>query len=156
MPRTQRVSIDAFLALKRIAFAGVSRKSSHFSRMLMTEFRKRGYEVVPVNPNASSIDGLACYPRVSAIHPAPEGVLVITTAAQAAGVVEDAARAGIKHVWLYRAVGSGSLSGEALGIAAACGVDVVAGECPFMFFDKPGFPHNVHRLIRSITGSLPA
>jgi predicted CoA-binding protein len=150
------VSIDSFLALKRIAFAGVSRESSHFSRLLMKEFRTRGYDVIPVNPYSDQIDGMVCYPKVSAIRPAPEGVLVLTAAGLSASVVEDAARAGVKHLWLYRAVGSGSLSGEALGLATENGMDVVAGECPFMFFDKPGFPHNLHRVIKSITGSLPA
>jgi predicted CoA-binding protein len=156
MKRTPRVSIDAFLGLKRIAFAGVSREGSHFSRMLMREFQTRGYEVIPVNPYADQVEGMVCYPKVSAIHPAPEGVLVLTAAGLSAEVVEDAARAGVKHVWLYRAVGSGSVSGEALGLAGENGMDVVAGECPFMFFDKPGFPHNLHRAIRSITGTLPA
>lgn len=155
MPRTRQASIESFLSLKRIAFAGVSRDAKHFSRMLMTEFRKRGYEVIPVNPHCDSMDGLACFERVSAIHPAPEGVMVLTAAPQSASVVEDSARAGVKHVWLYRAVGAGSLSGEALGLAQASGMDTVAGECPFMFFEKPGFPHNIHRAWRSITGSLP-
>lgn len=124
--------------------------------MLMTEFRNRGYAVIPVNPNCESIDGLACHAKVSAIHPAPDGVMVLTPSPLSAAVVEDSARAGVKHVWLYRAVGAGALSGEALGIAQASGMDVVAGECPFMFFDKPGFPHNIHRAWKSLTGTLPA
>jgi predicted CoA-binding protein len=156
MPRTRLVSIEAFLAEKRIAFAGVSRQAGHFSRMLFNEFRRRGYDVIPVNPQTLSIDGLECFPRVSAIHPAPGAVLVMTPHSQSAAVVEDAARAGVRHVWLYRAVGTGSVSGDALGIASAHGLDIIAGECPFMFFEQPGFPHNLHRTWKSITGSLPA
>lgn len=155
MPVSRMASIQSFLALNRIAFAGVSRNPKHFSRLLMEEFRKRGYDVVPVNPNAEEIAGVQCAAKVSAVRPQVDGVMVMTPPAHSAAVVEDAARAGVKSVWLYRAVGAGSVSGEALGVATLHGLDVVAGECPFMFFPKSGFPHNLHRGWKTLTGALP-
>lgn len=155
MSRTTRASIDRFLALDRIAVAGVSRRKDHFSRALFQAFVERGYTVLPVNPEADEIDGLACAPRVSAIHPAPRGVLIMTSAQHSAAVVEDCARAGVEMIWLYRALGQGAVSGDALGVADAHGLETVAGECPFMYFPKPGFPHNLHYGWKALTGSLP-
>jgi predicted CoA-binding protein len=155
MPGTSRASIDAFLSLRRIAFAGLSRNPKHFSRALFHEFRVRGYTALPVNPQAEEIESIPCAPKVSAIDPAPEGVLVMTPAHASAEVVEDAARAGVRHVWLYRALGEGAVSSRALDIASAHMMQVVAGECPWMFLPQSGFPHNVHRGFRSLVGSLP-
>jgi predicted CoA-binding protein len=57
--RNDRPAIDSFLKLKRIAFVGVSRKEADFSRALWKEFRERGYNLIPVNPNAGTIDSPA-------------------------------------------------------------------------------------------------
>ena len=47
-------AVDEFLALKRIAVAGVSREpgGSHASNGIYSRLKDRGYEVFPVNPNA--------------------------------------------------------------------------------------------------------
>ncbi len=50
---TTRREIDGFLALKRVAMVGVSRDPRDFSRMLFREMKKRGYDMVPVNPGAA-------------------------------------------------------------------------------------------------------
>ena len=54
---TERQLIDDFLAQKRIAVVGVSRNPRDFTRTMFNEFIRRGYDAVPVNPNAAEIDG---------------------------------------------------------------------------------------------------
>jgi len=57
---TQRASmetIEDFLAQKRIAMAGISRDPASFSVKLFEELCRRGYDVVPVNPNAAEVQG---------------------------------------------------------------------------------------------------
>ncbi len=153
--KTSRAAIDNFLRLRRIAVVGVSRNEKDFSRMLWAEFRKRGYDLVPVNRNAEMIDGLPAYPDLASIEPAPEGVLLMVPAAESLEAVRQAVRIGVQGIWFYRAIGQGAVSAEAVDLAQKLGCDVVAGECPFMFFPKTGAPHTWHRGWRSLTGSLP-
>jgi predicted CoA-binding protein len=152
---TSRAAIDNFLRLRRIAVVGVSRNEKDFSRMLWNELRKRGYDLVPVNRNAETIDGLPAYPDIPSIRPAPEGVLLMVPAAESLESVRQAVRIGVKGIWFYRAIGQGAVSWEAVELAQESGCDVVAGECPFMFLPKSGAPHSWHRAWKSLTGTLP-
>jgi len=52
--------IDEFYAKKRIAVAGASRSKSKYGRMVFEELIKKGYDAVPVNPNADEIGGKKC------------------------------------------------------------------------------------------------
>lgn len=152
---TARTDIDAFLALPRIALVGLSRDQRHFSRMLFQELRRRGQDVVPVNPEVTEIDGIACFPDVGSILPPVHGALIMTAPQVSAKIVEDCAVAGIHFLWLYRSLGAGSVSPEALDACQELGLRVVNGECPFMFLKDAGFVHSLHRGIRGLFGSLP-
>lgn len=155
MSVTSRAEIDRFLGHRRIAMVGASRDPKHFSRMLLKEFRQRGYDVVPVNPNAEEIDGLPSYPSVSALPAPVEGALILTPADRTVEALEDCAKSGVLSVWLYRSVGGGSVSEEATRACERHGMAVVNGECPFMFFPKTQWIHSLHRGFRRLTGSLP-
>ena len=153
----QRVSleiIEDFLAQKRIAMVGLSRQPKEFSVMLFEELCRRGYDVVPVNPNAPEVMGRHCYAKVQEIQPPVDAVLLMTSPAVTESVVEDCAAAGIRRVWMYSAGGAGAVSPKAVEFCAAHGIQVVPGECPYMFFPHAGF-HKVHGFIRKITGSYP-
>ncbi|MGJ5818262.1 CoA-binding protein [Paludibaculum fermentans] len=152
---TARAEIDEFLALPRIALVGLSREEKHFSRMVFKELRRRGRDVVPVNPETTEIDGIACYPDVTSILPAVQGALIMTPPKASASVVEDCAVAGVHFVWLYRSVGSGSVSKEALFACEELGLRVINGECPFMFLPDSGWIHGLHRGLRGLLGNLP-
>ena len=86
---TTRRQVDDFLACRRLAVVGVSRDPKHFSYVLWQELRQRGYEAIPVNPYATDLDGQPCYPRVQAIDPPVDGVLVMTPSSATAQVVRD-------------------------------------------------------------------
>ena len=155
VPKTQRSHIDDFLAQNRIAMVGVSRNARDFTRMLYKEFIKRGYAVVPVNPSAPEMDGHRCYESVRQIEPPVPAVLLMTKPEVTDRVIEDCLVAGVTHVWMYRASGRGAVSSTAVEMCRRHGVKVIVGECPFMFFPKPGFIHGVHGWIRKIAGSYP-
>ena len=152
--KTSLNAIQDFLAQKRIAFVGVSRDPKDFSCSLFREFVKRGYDVVPVNPNASEVMGKSAFHRVQDIRPPVEGVLVMTSSAVSATVVADCLEAGVRKVWLYRATGDGAVSDKALELCQRNGIELIPGECPFMFFPHNGL-HAIHGFIRKITGSYP-
>jgi len=142
--------------LKRLAVVGVSRNSKDFTRALFRELRKRGYDAVPVNPGAAEVDGVACYPNVAAVTPPPEGALLLTKPGVTETAVRDCAAAGVPMVWMYRAVGAGAVSEEAVGYCRANGIRAVEGECPFMFFPHtPLVPHGLHGCWRKLRGTYP-
>jgi hypothetical protein len=147
--------IRDFLGHKRLAIVGVSRGPKDFSRMLWREFRSRGYDAVPVNPEAEEIEGAPCFTRIQDVEPGVEDVLLMTSPAVTYAVVRDCAQAGVKRVWMYRAGGRGAVSPEAIEFCEANAISVIAGECPYMFFPKAGLLHRCHGLIRKITGAYP-
>ena|SRR5436305_1046188 len=155
MIATKRDTIVDFLAQKRIAFVGVSRSASDFSRQLWAELKRRGYDLIPVNPDAAEIDGVPCSPAVAAIEPRPDGALLLVPPEVTERVVRDCAAAGIPRVWMYRAAGSGAVSEEAVRFCADHGISLVAGECPFMFLQGAGAVHTIHGWCRRITGTYP-
>ena len=156
MAKSSLQAIHEFLGCRRIAMAGLARDSRHFSRTIFRELRSRGYDVVPVNPNASEIEGVRCYARVCDIDPPVEGALLTTTGAASEAVVRDCADAGVKRVWLYRAAGRGSVTPGAVSLCEQRGISVVPGECIFMFLRDAGWIHALHGTIRKVVGSYPA
>ena len=156
--RVTRQQITAFLDHKRIAAVGVSRNPADFTRNLVREFCKKGYEVIPVNPAVEEIDGVRCFARVQDIEPAVAAALLLTSPSATESVVRDCVAAGITHLWMYGTSGAGgvgAVSQSAVDFCREHGVNVVLGECPFMFLPRPAFPHRVHGFIRKIVGSYP-
>ena len=152
---TTRESIGGFLALKRLAVIGVSHAPKDFTRALFREFAKRAYDVVPVNPGLEEVEGHRCYARVQEITPAVEGALIMTRPAVTEKVVRDCAEAGITRIWMFRGGGQGSVSAEAVEFCREHGIELVPGECPFMFLPPVRHVHRVHRFFSRITGHYP-
>jgi uncharacterized protein len=148
-------TIREFLSQKRIAIAGVSRRANDFSRMLLREFRDRGYDVVVVNPSATAIDGVPSYARVQDIQPVVENVLLMTPPAATGTVARDCAAAGVKRIWMYRAGGTGAVSAEAVAFCRERGIAVIPGECPMMFLPGGSWVHRAHGWVRKIGGRYP-
>ena len=153
---TTLVQVRDFMSHRRLAVVGVSRNAKDFTRTLFREFVNRGYDPVPVHPGVAEIEGRHCFERIGEITPPVDAVLMLTPPAVTNEVVHDCAAAHVTHVWMYRATGAGSVSPEAVEYCQANGIQVVAGECPFMFFPDCGFVHRVHGFVRRITGRYPS
>lgn len=156
--RTGRASIESiekFLAHKRIAMIGISRDPKSFSMSLFDELCRHGYDVVPVNPNVLNIKGQRCFARVQDIQPPVAAALLMTSPQVTEKVVSDCADAGIRQIWMYRAGGAGAVSANAVAFCEGKGIDVIPGECPFMFLPAAGGVHRFHGFFRKITGRFP-
>lgn len=148
--------IEDFLAQKRIAMVGISRDSASDSARLFEELCRRGYDVVPVNPNMAQVQGRRCFARVQDIQPSVDAVLVMTSPSVTETIVHDCAAAGIRRVWMYRgAAGKGSVSARALEFCEERGIQVVPGQCPFMFLPNSARVHRFHGFVRKIIGRYP-
>jgi len=149
-------TVRDFLAQKRWAVVGVSRRRLDFSRWLLGQFRRRGYEAIPVNPHAVEIEGVRCYARIPDIEPAPAVVLLMTPRRLALTLARDCDEAGVRRVWFYAAAGLGAASPEAIEFCRSRGMFVVAGLCPIMFLEDAGWLHRVHAGGLKLFGRYPA
>ena len=148
--------ITKFLACKRVALVGVSRNPQHFSRALLGEFLAKGYDAVPVNPNADEIDGRKCFAHVSEITPPVEAALLLTGTSDATNqAARECSEADVRNIWVYKPVKDGKGDTQALEFCRLRGGTLIEGHCPFMFLPHPALFHRVHRFISKVTGSYP-
>ncbi|MGO4881396.1 MAG: CoA-binding protein [Bryobacteraceae bacterium] len=152
---TSKDRIQEFLGLKRFAFVGVSRQPGDFSRTLFREFLARGYQAVPVNPDAQEIEGQPCFAHLKDVQPPVEAALFMTAPAVTESLVEECPAAHVTRVWMFRGAGQGAATPNAIRFCEAQGISVIPGECPFMFLPGQAWFHRVHGFVRRITGSYP-
>ena len=146
-----RARIDAFLACRRLAVAGVRRNSQGFGATVVPELERKGFEVRVVHPEAGTIGGRPCARTLAELAGQVDGLLLVTKPEVTLQLVREAAAAGIRRVWMQR----GAESEAAVRAAEELGLEPVHGECILMFAEPAGFPHRVHRFFRRIGGSLP-
>lgn len=147
--------IQRFLSLKRIAFIGVSRSEKDYTRNLFREFQSRGYDVIPVNPMASEIEGLKCFGQVSEITPQPEAALVFTTAVPLQTIMDECNSMGVKNVWVYNGRDKGKEVEQVEDFSRTHGINFISGYCPFMFLKDSAFIHRFHGFFARLSGSYP-
>ena len=148
-------AIESFLASKRLAFFGVSRNPKEFSRLLYREFRVRGYEVLPVHPEAAEIDGVPCFPKVSEVSPAPDAAMLMLPKHRLEEAVRDCADAGVRKVWAYGISGVKDVPENVNKLAKERGLEFVAGSCPYMFLPDASVLHRFHGWIWKKLGKIP-
>jgi predicted CoA-binding protein len=138
-------SVADFLAGQRIVVAGVSRSGSAPANAIFRKLRDSGHEVIPVNPNATEVEGQPCYPDVGSVPGPVHGVIVATHPSVSAAVARAALERGVRHIWFHRSFGSGSVAPEALQECRAHAVEPIVGGCPLMYC-QPVDP--AHRFFR--------
>jgi uncharacterized protein len=155
MPSVNEAASE-FLAHKRVAVTGVSRTpKTHGSNNVYKRFRERGYEVFAVNPNASEVEGDRSYPDLKSIPGGVEAVVIATRPEIAGEAMRECAELGIKHVWMHRGPGGGSVSKAATAYGRAHGITVIDGGCPCMFGPTADFGHKVMRAALTLGGNVP-
>src|SRR5919201_3837741 len=144
---TIKEAAGEFLANKRIAVTGVSRKpQSHGSNIVYQRLRERGYDVFAVNPNADEVEGDRCFHDLRSIPGGVAAVVIGTRPELAEATMRECAELGIKHVWMHRGPGAGSVSETATKYGRQHGITVIDGGCPCMFGPTADFGHKIMRL----------
>jgi predicted CoA-binding protein len=144
--------VEDFIAQKKIAVVGVSRKKTKFGNAIYKELKQKGYQVFPINPHINAFEGDVCYPDLLSLPEKVDAVIINVPPAQTEKVVREAKRAGINKVWLQQ----GSQSEEAVKFCEENGIDYVANECILMFAQPSAFIHRAHRWVWGVLGKLPA
>jgi uncharacterized protein len=155
MPRIKEAAAE-FLSSKRVAVTGVSRHpKNHGSNVVYQRFRERGYEVFAVNPNADEVEGDRCYHDLRSIPGGVDAVVVATRPGVAEETMRECADLGIKHVWMHRGPGAGSVSEAAADYGRQRGIAVIGGGCPCMFDPTADLGHKVMRVVFTLSGNVP-
>jgi predicted CoA-binding protein len=145
-----------FLANRRIAVTGVSRQpKGHGSNVVYKRLGDRGFEVFAVNPNAAEVEGGTCYPDLASIPGGVDAVVIGTRPEIAEQTMRECADLGIKHVWMHRGPGAGSVSGSAAAYGRERGISVIDGGCPCMFEPTADLGHRVMRVVLTLNGNVP-
>ena len=144
-------SVDAFLAQKKIAIAGVSRGGKKFGNAIFKELKSKGYAVYAVNPNGGTIDGEPLYKGFDALPEPVGGAVIVVKPRETEQTIKDAVRAGIKNIWIQQ----GAESDAALNYCRTNNVTMVHGECILMFAEPVAFFHGIHRWIWKMIGKYP-
>lgn len=118
-----KARIDAFLAGAPHAVVGASADREKYGNKVLRVYMQRGRPVYPVNPRAPQIEGLEAFASLAALPQTPHGVSIVTPPAISEQVVEEAARQGIRHLWMQ----PGAESDQAVARAAALGLALIWG-----------------------------
>jgi uncharacterized protein len=154
--QTIKQAASEFLARKRVAVTGVSRQpKNHGSNVVYQRLRERGYEVFAVNPNADEVEGDRCYHDLRSIPGGVDAVVIATRPEIAEETMRECADLGIKHVWMHRGPGEGSVSQAAADYGRGRGIAVIDGGCPCMFDPTADLGHKAMRVVFTLTGSVP-
>jgi uncharacterized protein len=153
---TIKDAASEFLAKKRVAVTGVSRQAKgHGSNVVYQRLRDRGYEVFAVNPNADEVEGDHCYHDLRSIPGGVEAVVIGTRPEVAEETMRECAELGVRHVWMHRGPGAGSVSKAAAEYGRTKGIAVIDGGCPCMFDPTADRGHKAMRFVFTLTGRVP-
>ena len=145
-----------FLANKRIAVTGVSRSpQDHGSNVVYKRLRERGYEVFAINPNTEVVEGDMCSPDLKSVPGGVAAVVIGTRRDRAEATMRECAELGIKHVWMHRSIGGGSVSAAATDFGRREGINVIPGGCPLMFQPVDDGAHTMMKFVFTLTGVVP-
>jgi predicted CoA-binding protein len=153
---TMKEAASEFLAHKRVAVTGVSRTpANHGSNVVYKRLRDRGFDVYAVNPNAEVVEGDRAYHDLRAIPGGVEAVVIGTRPELAEDTMRECVDLGIRHVWMHRGPGGGSVSASATAYGREHGINVLDGGCPCMFGPTADAGHKAMRVVLTLTGHVP-
>ena len=149
--------VHDFLAQKKIAVAGVSRKPEKgaAANLIYKKLKDSDYQVFAINPQADTVEGDKCYPDLKSIPGGVDVVVVVTPPDAVEGIVKQCIESGIPRVWMHRSFGAGSVSRNAVKSCEENNISVIAGACPMMYLRPVDFGHKIIKGVLRFTGGLP-
>jgi len=112
---------------RTVAVVGLSSRPDRPSHDVAAYLQRKGYRIVPVNPNETEVLGERAYPSLRDVpsEVRVDVVDVFRRAEHTPQIARDAVAIGAKALWLQQ----GIVNDEAYRIASQAGLDVVMGIC---------------------------
>jgi len=151
------MSFESFFNPQSVAIVGASRQKGKVGYEILKNMIDAGYpgDIYPVNSKAEEIEGLKCYPDLTAIGKVPELVILVIPAKIVPAVMEQCAKIGTKSVVIitagFKEVGKDgkALEEKVIRIARQGGIRVIGPNCL-------GLIVPANKLNASFGGDLPA
>jgi acyl-CoA synthetase (NDP forming) len=95
--------LDALMSPRSIAIIGASQEPTKIGGRPVDLLRRHGYagRIYPINPKASTVQGLQAYASVSDVPEAPDLAIIAVDAERAAEAVEQCASRGVRSVVVF-------------------------------------------------------
>lgn len=147
-------NVQDFLAQKRIAVCGLSRTKDSGAGAIYLKLRSHGYQPFAIHPTAQELHGDPCYSSLSAIPGGVDAVFIMNSPDITDQIVDEAARLGIKRVWMHNnTLMPSSVSEAAVARCQAAGMTAITVGCPMMFLE-PDIFHSCMRWMLRVRGRL--
>jgi predicted CoA-binding protein len=126
MSKTDRRAIEQFLSGDSFAVVGASSNREKFGNKVLRAYLQAGRRVFPVNPGAKEIEGLTSYPDIASLPEPVHGISIVTPPEVTENIVEQAAAAGVRFIWMQ----PGAESAAAIQKAIELGLKLIhSGPC---------------------------
>lgn len=121
--------------MQTVAILGASTDQSKFGNKAVRAFMQQGYQVFPVNPKESTVEGLTAYASILDLPERPQRISVYLPPPVLLKVLPDIAKKGCDELWLNPGTESDEVLAEAerlgLNVVQACSI-VAVGLSPSM------------------------
>ena len=118
--------IEQFLLSPTFGVAGASTNRQKFGNKVLRCYQQNGKQVVPINPNESEIEGLACVATVAELPAEVKSLSMITPPAVTLQLVPRAIEKGITNIWMQ----PGAEHPDAVALCREQGINIIAdGSC---------------------------
>ena len=94
------ILIDEMLNKKIWAVIGATQDPEKYGNIIYRKLKAKGYEVYPVNPMYDTVEGDQCYSDLKSLPQKPDVLNMVVSPKRGKPVLEEAARLGIKYIWL--------------------------------------------------------
>ena len=128
-----RAKIDP---MKTVAVIGASSNRAKYGNKALRAFERQGFQVIPINPHETEIEGHKAYPTVLDYPGTLDMATVYVPGPIGIRIMDDLAKKGVGEVWLNPGADDGPVIARAralgLNMIVACSIMGV-GESPGRF-----------------------
>ena len=107
--------------MKTVAIIGASNDRAKFGNKAVRAFQQQGYQVYPVNPRETEVEGLPAFKNIGDVPVRPDMISVYVPPQVLLKLMPDVATRGCDELWLN----PGTESDEVLAEAERLGLNVI-------------------------------
>jgi predicted CoA-binding protein len=120
--------IQDFMAQKKFAVIGATDNPEKYGNQIVKNLKKRGYELYPVNPKLTEVEGIRCYPTLADIPVRVDIVDFVVPPPVTETILKQCLELGLDRIWLQ----PGSESEAAIKFCDDNNLKVVHSVCVMM------------------------
>ena len=108
-----------------VAVVGATDNPTKYGSVIYRDLKRKGYQVFPVNPNRSEVDGDKAYPTLDKLPEKPTIVNIVVPPRVTIRILETSLELGLDNIWLQ----PGAESPETLAFLQEHGFNYLANAC---------------------------